>query len=254
MTTYTLTFGDIAENHVGMQKIGEITEEGFSIADLKYSRKKFKSAGFECVMYNLNNLIMDTEDEEDEEDAAVLVIKNGISFFNDIDKMFEEQELLDYDTKAFMYGRVVNKHARHNLCFDEESQEPDYPNKKGRIVAYNEVPILDNMRVKLSTMFGPKAESMVVEANKYYDSKLCGIGFHGDAERRRVIGIRLGKTMPFVYQWYKKGEPIGERLVLELEHGDIYIMSSKAVGYDWKKKNCFTLRHAAGADKFINYC
>jgi hypothetical protein len=28
-------------------------------------------------------------------------------------------------------------------------------------------------------------------------------------------------------------------------------MSDKAVGFDWKKKNIMTLRHAAGCEKFL---
>lgn len=33
---------------------------------------------------------------------------------------------------------------------------------------------------------------------------------------------------------------------IELNGGDIYIMSSKAVGCDWKSSSTVTLRHAAG--------
>lgn len=38
-----------------------------------------------------------------------------------------------------------------------------------------------------------------------------------------------------------------------LNNGDIYIMSEKAVGTDWKKKNTLTLRHAAGAPKYLGF-
>ena len=33
--------------------------------------------------------------------------------------------------------------------------------------------------------------------------------------------------------------------------GDMYIMEEKAVGNDWKKSSIFTLRHAAGAEKYL---
>jgi len=36
-----------------------------------------------------------------------------------------------------------------------------------------------------------------------------------------------------------------------LNDGDMYIMSDKAVGFDWKKRNTKTLRHAAGCAKFL---
>ena len=41
-------------------------------------------------------------------------------------------------------------------------------------------------------------------------------------------------------------------MLIQLNHGDMYIMSEKAVGNDWKLKNKPTLRHAAGAAKYTN--
>jgi hypothetical protein len=37
---------------------------------------------------------------------------------------------------------------------------------------------------------------------------------------------------------------------LVLGDGDMYVMSEKAVGFDWLKKKIPTLRHATGCDKF----
>ena len=36
-----------------------------------------------------------------------------------------------------------------------------------------------------------------------------------------------------------------------LNHGDFYVMSEKTVGFDWKRKSILTLRHAAGAKKYL---
>jgi hypothetical protein len=58
----------------------------------------------------------------------------------------------------------------------------------------------------------------------------------GDAERKIIICIRLGKDFPLYYRWYYKSEPSGKLLKLNLKDGDIYIMSEKAVGFDWKKE------------------
>ena len=38
----------------------------------------------------------------------------------------KEMGNLQWDKKAKMYGKVVNKHARYNICFGNESQDPDY--------------------------------------------------------------------------------------------------------------------------------
>jgi hypothetical protein len=43
----------------------------------------------------------------------------------------------------------------------------------------------------------------------YYDVSKCGIGFHGDAERIKVIAIRLGESMPLHYQWFQNSKPVG---------------------------------------------
>ena len=69
-------------------------------------------------------------------------------------------------------------------------------------------------------------------------------------ERKIVIAIRLGDNMPLKYRWYRNGDKIGDAVELMLGHGDIYFMSEKATGYDWKKQSIYTLRHAAGAAKY----
>jgi hypothetical protein len=60
----------------------------------------------------------------DHPEAALLVVKNFVDFLlkdsgEDKSSMFKEQAELEVDKKAFMYGRVVDKHARWNLCFDD---------------------------------------------------------------------------------------------------------------------------------------
>ena len=94
------------------------------------------------------------------------------------------------------------------------------------------------------------AEELNGEANYYYDMSKCGIGYHGDAERKKVIAMRMGQSMPLYYQWFQNSKPVGERIKIELGDGDMYVMSEKAVGTDWLKKKTPTLRHATGCDKF----
>ena len=52
----TLTFGDVGENHKGMQQIGNMVEkgEGFNLTDLKQIKKKFKTNN-KANYNNLNN-------------------------------------------------------------------------------------------------------------------------------------------------------------------------------------------------------
>ena len=100
-------------------------------------------------------------------------------------------------------------------------------------------------------MIGEKGKDLNCLANYYYDIKKCGVGFHGDEESRRVIGIRLDASIPLHYQWFSEGKAIGSRFEVILNDGDLYIMGSKAVGYDWKNSSIITIRHAAGAAKYL---
>lgn len=249
----TLTFGDMAENHVGMEQIGKMVDkdQGFNIDDLNIIKNNMEELGSKC---ELLSLAIDYDDFAISP-AYVLVIRKGVNNLLSQKikqkKIFKEQKKLDYDKKAFMYGRVVNKHARWNLCFDDKSREPDYEAGKGRIVGYDEVPLMKALKEQIEKIMGPKALDLKVESNYYFDTRKCGIGFHGDSERRKVIGVRVGySSMPMYWQWFHNGDSIGKPIVVPLEPGDIYIMSEKAVGTDWKKKKIPTLRHATGCAKF----
>ena len=74
-----------------------------------------------------------------------------------------EQLNLDYDKKAFMYGRVVNKHARHNLCFSDFDQEPDYENKKGTVYNFNKLPLTNFIREKIPRIIQNKNVNLLNE-------------------------------------------------------------------------------------------
>jgi alkylated DNA repair dioxygenase AlkB len=244
MSTITLTFGDVCENHVNMQKLGELATQGLTLKDLENAQKKFRCK-CKCELIRLRS--------PDDEEGYILIIRKGVYELlhgrSSIDLLTEQKEL-EVDKKAFMYGRVVNKISHYNLCFAEQSQEPDYENKKGRVVAFDEVPLLKMIREKLPEYVGEKARNLFAEGNYYYDVKKTGIGYHGDAERKIVIALRLGASMPLCFQWYKNSKPVGETKKLMLNDGDVYMMSEKATGNDWKTRKIYTLRHSAGCDKY----
>lgn len=278
MGTITITFGDQAENHVGMQKLGNMSEDGFSIQDLKDAKKAFENKGYECELVKLHHLLnnvdhllndvdplmgvnhlMNGENYRDSKKlnfnvlskACILIIRRGVEAFRvDVDDLRDELTDLQWDTKAKMYGRVVDKHARYNLCFDKNKQNPDYAAGKGRVIAFDDIPLLNKIRRNLHKFFGERARGLVAEGNLYYNTEKCGIGYHGDSERRRVIALRLGDDMKLCYHYYFRNKRVGKKFTTILRHGDMYIMSEKAVGTDWKSSSIATLRHAAGCDKF----
>lgn len=242
--TFTLTFGDRAENHKGMQMLGEGASEGFTGEDLQRTMAWFQQKGATPNIYNLN---LQLPEGKVADQAYLLVIPGGLRYIMDPDALYREQDVLPKDTKAYMFGSVKEKHARHNLCFGETSQKADFENGKGTVFAFDELPLLKQLREIFPEIIGEKGRGLVAEGNYYFDITQCYIGFHGDSERKKVIGVRLGAPFPLYYQWYERSEPIGYMGGLVLNHGDIYVMSEKTVGWDWlKKKTVPTLRHAAG--------
>ena len=243
---YTITFGDVAENHAKMQKIGTLHENGYSVEKLIQIQQKLSSYGLITELVDLNVGFDQTFSE-----AKVLVIRKGAQFIlgeETTDGLIAENDALTMDKKALMRGKVVNKVARWNLCFADEDQEPNYEDGKGRVVAWKHIPRMSRIRQIISEW----TEDMLLngEANYYYDISQCGIGFHGDGERRKVFAVRMGETMPLYFKWYQNSEPVGEAFELILNDGDMYIMSEKAVGFDWLKKKIPTLRHSTGCSKF----
>jgi hypothetical protein len=239
--TISLTFAESVENHKGMEIIGNISENGFQIDELELLAKKYNGE-----IHYLNHLPVENIPEQDE--AAILVFRDGLKKIFDIDQndMIKEQDKLSKDKKCYMYGRVVDKKARHNLCFADIDQEPEYEKGKGTIVNFNRVDLMNSLRKQMYEKFGESFKELYAEGNYYYDIKKTYIGFHGDTERKKVICVRLGESFPIHYQWYYKFDKVGELMTFDINGGDIYIMSEKAVGHDWKKRNICTLRHAAG--------
>jgi len=292
--SFSITFGDQAENHAGMQKIGTAAQRGFTVAELRAvaaaasgpvnipetadkavaareAGKTFPLGGAEIV--DLRAALLNAKDrppklkDDDVPEAVVLVVRNGVDQLfgcKGIRNSVEAQVRAQHeDKRCLQRGKVVTKHARWNNCYGDASQDADYANGRGTIIPFDHKDAggLREMRAKLPWLFaaaGPdaqaKAKQLVAETNHYYDTKKCGIGYHGDTERKIVICARLGDSehTPLAFQWFRESRPVGPRIPIPaLRHGDIYIMSEKAVGYDWKKKKILTLRHAAGAEKYF---
>jgi hypothetical protein len=242
----TLTFGDVMENHIGMEKIGTMSKKGYSLIDLLKFKRRFNRLGLATELINLNRFV-----DEKTDPAYLLIIKNGVSIACEEREIYNEHKKLVPDKKYYDTRRkkVLNKLARWNLCFDDKSQECDYENGKGTIVSYDDVPF--TKKLKKAILKITKDKDLKLEANYYYNIEKTFIQKHGDCERKKVVGVRFGSKFPLVFAWYKNSDMISENLRIILDPGDMYIMSEKAVGTDWKKRSIATLRHAAGAEKFI---
>jgi len=189
--------------------------------------------------------------------AYVLVVRNAISVLSSDgsgDALLREILLYDWDSKLFNEKRkiVQNKNARHNLNFSDEDQVAEFEAGKGTTVSWKYVPELYSTKQKIHNIFGESAKELKCEGNLYYKVGKTGIGYHGDTERKKVIGLRLGNTMTMHWMWYYNDKPRGLNVSIKLNKGDLYCMTEKTVGTDWREapKKRYTLRHAAGAPMY----
>jgi len=163
-------------------------------------------------------------------------------------KIYRDMNSFEWDRKYWDTRRkkVLNKNARANVCFGDDGSEPDYERKKGRIVGYDSVPSLECVKRQLRDVLGSKCDNLICEGNRYFDLKKCGIGYHGDAERRKVVAFRVGESMDLHFNWFVESKSVGKIFKTTLKNGDMYLMSEKAVGTDWRCRKIYTLRHSAG--------
>jgi len=240
----SITFGDVSENHVGNQKNGKLSLKGYSIEDLEFLKNKFEEKQIKCELIRLDEVV------EKDLGAGILIIRDGLKYFDiNHDELFNELVQLDWDKKYLCRrrGKVLNKHARYNLCFSNESQEPNYSEGEGRIYSFDDLKNLNKLRNDLGD-FGDEFKELEAEGNLYF-SKKCYIGYHLDNERAKVYCCRVGSNMNLYFNWFYNKEKKFEEFKFLINGGDMYVLTETAKGKDSRKKNTFYLKHAANFDK-----
>ena len=118
--TFSITFGDQAENNVGMEKIGQQAAHGLSFQDLQMCQTIVGAEN--CELINLDDKLPLSHKLIPAPEACVLIIRNGVDLLlgpDSANKMYDEQKALPLDKQALMRGTLKNKHARWNLCYGD---------------------------------------------------------------------------------------------------------------------------------------
>jgi alkylated DNA repair dioxygenase AlkB len=253
MERYAITFGEAAIVHIGSAEIGKMKKEGFTVKELLEIQSKFDT-GAEFI--DLSSKLPKKLRKDNM--AGVLVIRDGLNkIFNRkkaADKFLNEQKEISYDKKYYCTRtkKTKNKQARYNIVFGDENIQASEDYKTFTIKSFNDLKYLRKLRKKLGKVLGVKAKKLNAEGNFYYSDK-SGIGFHGDAERKIVVCLSLGDPTTLRYCWRESGNSqlYGKPIDIEINHGDIYIMSEKATGFDWRSRSKTRLVHAAGNKKYL---
>ena len=256
----SITFGKIAEHHVGMKQIKSKNKNNikYTLDDFKRIKKKYEDIGCKVEIICLNDSINVRATK-----AYVMVVRNAVNNIiqnsNILIKYHKElTENVIWDTQYYdiRRKRKLNKLKRANMCVDEVGEVADIDNKIGTTHPWSKFPILSKIKAFIEESGGEKFKGLKGEGNRYSDGgvKKHGIGYHGDKERPEgVVCVRSGKnpSMDMHFQWYHNSERIGEHVIIKLNAGDIYYMCAKAGGADWRRRKVPTLRHATGAPKIV---
>eukprot|EP00808_Paulinella_micropora_P010162 g80188.t1 len=99
----------------------------------------------------------------------------------------------------------------------------------------------------------PEARDCPAFGNLYSNNRRQGISPHGHDGLAGVIGARLGAAMGLHWHWYFGGYPVGREVSIQLDHGDVYLMSAVSAGAGWRGRSALALRHAAGSVGYARF-
>ena len=273
---YAITFGEVAILHVGGAEIGSgRRDKGFSVQELADIHIAVVRAGGKSKLVEISAPLPPHLQEGNE--AAVLIIRNGADYIARLSSSYNdtpgikacgetrsiadsiEKELRDsviWDKKFFdtRTKKTKNKRARYNTTFGDNAVQHSNDYMQPTVNCMSELKVLNAFREGLRSdqALGQKASGLYAEGNHYYEEK-SGIGFHGDSERKIVICLSIGGESTLRYQWRFPGssEHTLPPVDVRVKHGDVYVMSEKATGFDWRMRSKVRVVHAAGYHKYI---
>ena len=255
-TTWSLTIGNGGENHTGMEFLGKRRKrgEGWDIDRLLAAKDILENIfGKKVEVFNLNELCLGEvkiPELQRPKDAYLMVVRNFLS--KEVHENFKKElSSYEWDRKYFDTRRqkVLNKHARANVCYGKNGRASDFENKKGTIVGFDQSPLVERLLRVVEILMNDK--DLIVEGNQYDDVDKNGIGPHGDTERVLVACLRVGEAMTMKFGMFNDCLMKGKSFKTIINGGDLYFMSEEAVGAEWKYRSKWTWRHAAGAKKYL---
>ena len=238
--SFTLTFSDASP----VKRVGKNAKNGFSIAELRKMCIDFGKKGFECEWIDLNAAMPPCHVLINTPKAAVLVIRKGVSWFkSEADDLLLKLKSLQWNEQVWLKHKLVKNPMRRHLKFGEKQ----YVSDEGLVVALKACPDIMKIRDSLNEMYSYRSVNFEVEGDHYYDMERCGRDSFGDWDKRMLVGLQVGATMKMAFTWWYQESKFSTPVEIELHHGDIFVLSDKAVGHDIHRKAIATLKRTCGS-------
>lgn len=253
--TYITIFSDVVPStysgvHTG-PVIGKPCEKGFNYTQLVQGSEWFKKKGCCTRLLDLTKLTT----QKCPESAYALVVKKGLQYLlpegSEPNTLYHELAELSMDTRVVVKNQLIERTDRHRVCCGMSAQYPNFREDRGTVHPFSSVPIIDHIQETLPDVFGVRAKDTVCETDYYFDTSKCCLPYHGNPERCKYIALCTGHGIQVHMGWFLGEKKIGTRIEIVLTHGDLLILSEKAIGSDWTRSDILTLRHAFGSTEVL---
>ena len=189
------TLSPTAEHHAGMQISGNIDHVPIPASTASSVASWFESQGYDVTNIDLSVATGVPVD------GGVLHVKNGASRLCDVDRMWDTFIGLPKDSQYLdRGGNVRNKHKRSNVNVGPHAESADIERGVGTTVAFSSAPEVSKLLRGLTQFGGGLDQIEVAEGNFYHTPVQCGIGLHGDSERKFAVGVSMGRTRYLEFQ------------------------------------------------------
>ena len=177
-------------------------------------------------------------------EGHVLVVRDFLGEITRFNMINEIKAMPNYDTKGWFRGKCLNKSRWNTQLTDRDVQgnipEPDKDKRRSSENSFDKAPWTREIRNIISTWtsLGLDTNNLKAEANIYGITKpggkppkvAPGIGPHVDGERNIVIATNLMGQRQLCLGAYHNAMPIGPRLQITINPGDLYIFDTIAAG------------------------
>lgn len=252
-----LMFCDIANHGDKMQNVGLICDSGFTNENLSLYQKNLGSDI--ATIYNVKDCLPRTLMEIP--DCYVLVIKD---YFEDyVDDLWETLMTneasqgtkitgVNWDSTRIKDGKIINNNLGYKLIFTDLRGSWKYPfspyDNRGTVYNSNFLPSLSHIQTTLQAQLGYLP---VVDGTLYYNTDECFTPLHQVKDRKKLVGLGLGETVPLQFKWFHSNIPCSETMSIPIDHGDLYIISQAAAGIHKEKQTKLFLKYGVGNNKAL---
>lgn len=250
LSTITLTLENTSPN----EHTTVLTDHELRVIDWRAKR-----LGLETLLLDLRHLGLGAEPGQ----AAALVIRQGAALMLELGGMVHgapyEPHALGYLWKELLalpwvHTRKQPAQSGYNfasVCFGEAEREPKGHNPA--TVALGRLKWLSQLKRGVEGFLPELGRDLRLRGNLYGNNTREGMSPHGHAGSPGQVGIRLGAPLELHWHWYENKHPLGQRVSVELEEGDVYVLSAEGAGAGWCRTRTPALRHAAGAPRHTEF-